>query len=305
MVALVWPIAGLAASDNPLAGMNFYVDPNSQAVQQIEDWGTQYPKKQKLLKKISKQPVAQWFGDWNSDITQDVKALMAKAKTEDQVPVLVVYNIPQRDCGSYSSGGAADAAAYKLFVRQLAKGIGTAQAVVILEPDALGVLDCLSASDKTSRFDLLTYAVKKIKHQPQTILYIDAGHPDWVAARVMAKRLKKSGITQADGFALNVSNFYSTKSNLRYGKKLSAKIADAHFVIDTSRNGQGISTPYQWCNPPDMGLGFTPTTNTGHDLVDAWLWIKPPGESDGECNGGPSAGTWWLDYALDLARNAT
>jgi len=44
--------------------------------------------------------------------------------------------------------------------------------------------------------------------------------------------------------------------------------------------------------------------DTGQALVDAYLWIKTPGESDGTCNGGPKAGQWWADYALGLARSA-
>jgi endoglucanase len=39
--------------------------------------------------------------------------------------------------------------------------------------------------------------------------------------------------------------------------------------------------------------------------VDAFLWIKQPGESDGTCNGGPKAGSWWNDIAVELARAAT
>jgi endoglucanase len=52
-------------------------------------------------------------------------------------------------------------------------------------------------------------------------------------------------------------------------------------------------------------LGQMPTTRTGHRLVDAYLWIKYPGESDGPCNGGPTAGQWWADYALGLAQRQT
>ncbi|MCW2873942.1 glycoside hydrolase family 6 protein, partial [Actinacidiphila oryziradicis] len=38
--------------------------------------------------------------------------------------------------------------------------------------------------------------------------------------------------------------------------------------------------------------------------VDAYLWVKRPGESDGSCRGAPPAGQWWSDYALRLARAA-
>ncbi|MEW2037650.1 glycoside hydrolase family 6 protein, partial [Streptomyces sp. NPDC005534] len=48
--------------------------------------------------------------------------------------------------------------------------------------------------------------------------------------------------------------------------------------------------------------GENPTTKTADPLVDAYLWIKRPGESDGTCKGGPKAGEWWADYALRLAK---
>ncbi|MYR13850.1 endoglucanase, partial [Streptomyces sp. SID724] len=47
-----------------------------------------------------------------------------------------------------------------------------------------------------------------------------------------------------------------------------------------------------------------PTTDTGDDRLDAYLWIKRPGDSDGTCRGGPPAGDWWPEYALGLARRA-
>lgn len=38
--------------------------------------------------------------------------------------------------------------------------------------------------------------------------------------------------------------------------------------------------------------------------MDAFLWVKRPGESDGACRGAPSAGTFVAQNAIDLARNA-
>lgn len=96
----------------------------------------------------------------------------------------------------------------------------------------------------------------------------------------------------------------------------------AHFVIDTSRNGQGAwappagtryPDPQTWCNPPDRGLGLPPGTDTGNPLIDAYLWIKIPGESDGQCDRGtgngsdpargyadPVAGAWFVEQAAEL-----
>ncbi|GFM99478.1 hypothetical protein Sfulv_42890 [Streptomyces fulvorobeus] len=56
--------------------------------------------------------------------------------------------------------------------------------------------------------------------------------------------------------------------------------------------------------PARAGPGNTPAALTGEDGLDAYLWIKRPGDSDGTCRGGPSAGTWWPEYALGLAERA-
>ena len=81
----------------------------------------------------------------------------------------------------------------------------------------------------------------------------------------------------------------------------------ANFVIDTSRNGAGPveGDPLYWCNPTGRALGVAPTANTGNPQIDAFLWVKRPGESDGSCGRGePGAGTFVNQYAVDLARNA-
>ena len=117
--------------------------------------------------------------------------------------------------------------------------------------------------------------------------------------------------------ALNTSGI-----NWRYGDVQPT----TQFVIDTSRNGLGpweppaYPDPQDWCNPPDRGLGLRPTADTGNPLLDATLWVKIPGESDGECTRGlgsagetvdpewgiidPPAGEWFPEMVLDLVDNA-
>jgi endoglucanase len=152
------------------------------------------------------------------------------------------------------------------------------------------------------RFALIKDAVRVLRHNPNTVVYIDAGHARWIKVPQMAERLKKAGVADAHGFALNVSNYVTTEENAEYGKKLSEAVGGAHFVIDTSRNGAGPAPGDAWCNPFGRKIGQAPTTETGDPLVDAFLWLKRPGESDGTCNGGPEAGKFWLDKALELAR---
>jgi endoglucanase len=210
------------------------------------------------------------------------------------VPVLVAYNIPGRDCGSYSKGGAGSDAAYRRWIGRLAKGISTRTAVVIVEPDALA-----SGCVKTS---LVRYAVQRLAKLKRTGVYLDAGHSHWQPAKTMRRRLRAAAIDTADGFALNVSNYRTNPELIAYARQ----VGTWHYVIDTSRNGQGPWTDGEpdWCNPPGRGLGERPTTTTNTPRLDAYLWIKTPGESDGECRGGPAAGTWFPQQAADLIKHA-
>jgi endoglucanase len=172
---------------------------------------------------------------------------------------------------------------------------------VVLEPDAVAQMTCLPAQGQEERLALLRDAVALFKAAGAAV-YIDAGNARWVGAADMAARLKRAGIAQSDGFSLNVSNFIGISANVAYGEAVSARVSGKHFIIDTSRNGTGGTTDGQWCNPSGQALGHAPTTRTGHRLIDAYLWIKYPGESDGPCNGGPAAGSWWPEYALGLAQ---
>lgn len=279
---------------------NLYANPNSNAAHTAAS--SSDPTTKRIMTKLAATPTAYWFGDWNQNIQSDVSAVTTAAAGTNKTPVLVAYNIPDRDCNGYSSGGASSAAAYQSWISGVAAGIGSHSAIVILEPDATAQATCLSSTDQSTRYQLLQSAISTLKANPNTRVYLDAGNPTWVNATDMASRLKSAGIAKADGFSLNVSNFIATSDNITYGHQLSNLVGNKHFVIDTSRNGNGSNG--QWCNPSGRALGSAPTSNTGDSLVDYLLWIKTPGESDGSCNGGPAAGVWWPSYATTLGVNA-
>ncbi len=289
-----WPITSL------------YIDPVSDAAAQARAWAASKPADSAAMAKMAAQPQAAWFGDWNRNIQQEVSDYVGRAAAAGKMPVLVAYNIPMRDCSHYSAGGAKSAAEYNAWIHKMVQGIAGRPAAVIIEPDALPMLNnCLDAAGQQSRLSMLSQAVKAFKTGPQTFVYIDAGHPDFRSASVIADWLKQAGVVEADGFSLNVSNFYRTSELIPYGHAVSKLTGGKRFVLDTSRNGNGILSGKDWCNPPGRALGVAPTAvNTGSSLIDALLWIKTPGQSDGTCNGGPSAGQWWPEYALGLARSA-
>ena len=147
--------------------------------------------------------------------------------------------------------------------------------------------------------------------------YWNGGPPDWVGTA-----LSPYGTWSDDAAA---PELWTGGITTRYADMLGGTAPTTHFVVDTSRNGQGpwapppgaYPDPQDWCNPPDRGLGVRPTRDTGSDLVDAFLWIKIPGESDGECLRGtpgpedpargmvdPAAGQWFPEMALELVHNA-
>jgi endoglucanase len=291
-------------SVNPVAGASFFVDPSSPAARQAELWRSTRPADAALMDRIAAQPQAAWFGEWSGDVRAAVSSLVDAAARGGDTPVLVAYNIPRRDCGGLSGGGGASPEAYRGWIEAFAEGIGRRSALVILEPDALAMLDCLSSADRETRLELLRHAVSVLRARSTAVVYVDAGHARWHGAEEMAARLRRAGVGDAAGFSLNVSNYVSTEENAAYAGELSRRLGGRGAVIDTGRNGLGATPDQEWCNAPGRALGAPPTTLTGTGSVHALLWIKRPGESDGACNGGPAAGAWWPEYALGLARRA-
>jgi endoglucanase len=374
-----------------------------------------------LITAMEATPQAVWLPSGTpSEVSATVTKTLREAALERAVPTFVLYNIPGRDCGSYSAGGAQNTADYEAWIDAIAAAIGTQKVVIVLEPDALANLpsDCgynpavVNIPQATAdRYTQINYAVTRLEAGSQTLVYLDAGNSNWHSVGDMATRLVNAGLQQAQGFFSNVSNYrlsnYEVKfdtwiseciafatnasdggwrlghygycasqyysplgkvdpSNIAtwiysdqwYQQNLGSAAPTTHFIVDTSRNGQGplntsvyASAPFNqpaavvqtlnagsWCNPPARGLGAHPSANTGVSLLDAYLWVKTPGQSDGSCDaqGGarawdytvythpgwptdaagqatfdplwglsdPAAGAWFPQQALDLAQRA-
>ena len=293
---------------SPFTNRVLYVDPSSNAARDAATLATSDPATSAALTKIASHSQADWFGDWVpvDQVAGQVGARVATIAKAGAYPVLVTYDIPERDCHGYSGGGASSPDAFRAWIRAFKAGIGSRAAAVIVEPDALAQLGCLTAADQQTRLDLLRYASQTLSSGGNVAVYLDAGNAGWIAASTMATRLSQAGVAYDRGFSLNVSGFGWTADQVNYGHQIAPLIGWKRFVIDTSRNGLGpaTGTTEPWCNPSGRALGVAPTAVTGDKQVDAELWIKRPGESDGTCNGGPTAGTWWRDYAVGLAQRA-
>ncbi|HEY8145969.1 MAG TPA: glycoside hydrolase family 6 protein [Kofleriaceae bacterium] len=226
---------------------------------------------------------------------------------------------------------------------------------LVIEPDSLGnIATNLSvprcAESEAAYRESVAYAIRELS-MPNTFLYIDAAHAGWLGwpdntakiATIFSEVMTAAGgADKVRGFATNVANYtvldaaselFDYQGNpchdeATYVEHLAASLAavgitDKGFLIDTSRNGRGgIRSEWgAWCNVRGAGIGARPVASPGPGL-DAYVWIKPPGESDGVADpsaprfdahcagpdatpGAPQAGQWFDPYFVQLASNAT
>jgi cellulose 1,4-beta-cellobiosidase len=344
-----------------------YVDPAYAS--KVESSIRVAPARSSQLRKLESMPTAIWLDSIAAvgGVGRTLDDALARQKQSGKpvVTVLVVYDLPERDCSaSASSGELAVAAGGEArygneFIEPLAAQLRahpSQRVVIVVEPDSLAniatnmsVAKCAAADSVYRRS--IALAIRRLS-MPNVWLYLDAAHAAWLGwARNRAKiaQIYRDVVAQAGGadkirgFATNVSNYDSLRGGdiarlepsdpcpdeLTYVEKLSASLAEVGivgkgFLIDTSRNGRaGIkSKSGSWCNVAGAGLGERPQASPVPG-VDAYLWIKPPGDSDGgsdpsapgydaNCGaasadslpGAPRAGQWFNAQVLQLVDNA-
>ncbi|MEW2068980.1 glycoside hydrolase family 6 protein [Streptomyces sp. NPDC007346] len=297
------PAKPSSAAPAPAPASGLFRHPRSHVLEWVRA-NPDDPRRPVIESRIAAQPAAVWFARYNpGEIAGEVRAVTRGAAAVGRTPVLVPYAIPDRDCGGASQGGAPDFAAYDAWIREFVQGLGAGPAIVILEPDAIALSDCLTASGRAARFASLARAGSTLRAaNPEARVYFDGGHSGWHAPAKQAAALRAAGAaTSGDGIFTNVANFHRTADERTYARQVLAALggpAGLGAVIDTSRNGNGAPAAGQWCDPAGRALGRTPTTRTGEDRIDAYLWVKLPGESDG-CSGAP--GAFAPEYAYGLA----
>jgi cellulose 1,4-beta-cellobiosidase len=228
------------------------------------------------------------------------------------------------------------------FIKPYAEKVAAAKDLdfaIVLEPDSLanlvtnmGVELCANAAPVYR--EGIAHAIAELQH-PNVHLYIDAAHGGWLgwddnlplAAKVFSEVVAMAGEgKKIRGFVTNVSNYnpfnavvrenYTEWSNswdeshyaTSLAPHLEAEGLPAHFIVDQGRVAlPGAREEWgEWCNVEPAGFGPAPTTNTNNTFVDALVWVKPGGESDGECGmtGATRAGEWFDEYAQMLVKNA-
>ncbi|HYX34916.1 MAG TPA: glycoside hydrolase family 6 protein [Oligoflexus sp.] len=245
-------------------------------------------------------------------------------------------------------------------IKEILARYPTVPVVAIIEPDSLpnlitnlGKLRCDTETPALYKGGI-SYAVQSLQ-LPHVSLYIDLAHAGWLGwafnddgadkrSSLVTIMREVIGTARVRGFVTNVANYTSLRepanstrpeSYYQFNKihdeytyvsalagQLKAEQLPTSFIIDTSRNGnvKARTDWSNWCNIKDTGLGALPTIAPRPD-VDAFLWIKPPGESDGvsdanaerydarcqsmdSLRGAPQAGQWFHEHFLGLVQNA-
>ncbi|ELX8379692.1 glycoside hydrolase family 6 protein [Providencia vermicola] len=313
MNKIIFPFLISACYIGKLMAADYFIDPKSSAALWVEK-NKHDPRAVLINTKIASVPTAIWLSkiqENETELTQQISGYITQANKQKTQLMLVLYGLPNRDCsGQASADNSANTQKYQTWINTLAKTISDTKVTIILEPDGLADMSCLTPSQRKERIELLNYAVTRFKTlSPNVYLYIDAGHMRWQPAKEMATQLVNAGIKDAYGFSLNVSNYHPTEPTIKYGEEINQFIAALsnarpNIIIDTSRNGNGASSlPNQWCNPMGRKIGEGPKDISATVKT---AWIKPPGESDGDfspkadCHGGPKAGVFSPDLAVRL-----
>jgi endoglucanase len=298
--ALACTTAALAASPALAAdGETLWVNNNSSIKHHISDLHLKGQAREDA-REIASYASATWFtGGTPKEVRNDVHNVVRRAADADAVPTLVAYNVPFRDCAQYSAGGATSQAEYEAWIDGFARGIGKDRAIVVLEPDGLGIIPFYTTFEGTTewcqpaeadpataaaeRFAMLNHAVDVLAALPNTQVYLDAGNSAWLNVGDNTDRLLKAGVQKADGFFLNASNYQFTENSVAYGRWVSSCIE----VVTRGLGGPGDCGNQYWNGGPANNW-------TGVAMTKYERW------SSGNAN--PAADTAGVDskYAMQL-----
>jgi endoglucanase len=305
---------------NPLQGARFFVD---------EEWGLanvvahalehRAPATAAKLRVIADQPETKRFGTWTANPRHEIATFLqrAQATDADAVPLISTYRLKHLACG-HVSDSPAEVDAYKRWYQEFAAGIGNHSVVLFYEIDALITAPCLSHAGLKVRIDELRSAIATLAALPHAIVYVDAGAADAHDKGFMARMLRWVGVERIQGFFTNSTHQDWTSKEIRYARWLVKRLGGGpHYVVNTAANGRGPLVPKSRvahgnsfrCNAPGRGLGPRPTSAVParYRHLDGLFWIGNPGRSAGSCahsSKAPPTGAFWLDYALELIRNA-
>ena len=232
-----------APQQNPFLGAEFFID-RGYGEKVAASKKAAPPELAKKMAQLERVPTALWLTTIDSVSRLppwlDAAAAQQKKSKKPVVPIVVLYDLPNRDCSAKSSAGELDAAdagetRYRSeFIDVIAKLFAAhpeQRIIALLEPDSLpNVATNLSIEKCRRSADVyessIAYAISKLS-LPNVYLYLDAAHAGWLGwdgnrnnvAKVFKTVLDKAGGPERiRGFVTNVSNYNALEGD--WGKKL-------------------------------------------------------------------------------------
>jgi hypothetical protein len=278
-----------------------------------------------LLGNLALEPRAFFTGSWtHSDRIQSVAAEIVQDTQKGNPNVLTQFGTFALNPweGAWSGQGSWDVGGTERWYSQLAAGIGSAPALVILQID----LPFAAKTSNQQPEEIDRYGAKILSANPRTTVYIDAGAFNWLTPSQQGALLISNGIRYARGFSVNDTQYGSTGQELEYGAQVNSYlkrhgIAGKHFLVNTAQNGtpylagqvSGPSNDTPRCSSRSQTrcqrTGIPPTTQVANPRwglsakdaaiarkeADGYVWASQPWD----VNGGPLN----LSFALDLGAN--
>ncbi|GAB9472482.1 Endoglucanase a [Globisporangium polare] len=253
-----------------------------------------YPESASAIAELEQHSIATWYSDRNGDYVATAKQLVTTCPASSRLSV-VVYGLPNKDCEARSSAAGStvtNSEDYKRFIQSLVEIVGDRKALYVLEPDAVGLLAKVGGCGAQAGYrENLLLAIELLSANPNAEIYLDVGY--WTlaypesTARVAQVVKDLAAVGRVKGITLNTSNFRNSAemSELCSNFQVSIGTNALNCIVDTSRNYNG-SPSTEWCNVRIAGIGSPPSSITGFSNLDYFMWIKPPGESDGQCDTG-------------------
>ncbi len=296
-----------SAPDSELPGELYVASDSPSAIWVREN--PDDPRTAAISRSIATQPVARWIGPWFPDQAASLNDLVEAAA--DAAPVIATFEPQVQGCEAPLSTTKEAAQAYVDQYNQLAGVIDDSRAIVVFEPGSLiAWQDCVSAAEGELRLQALTDGVTELASgAPNSLIYLEAGPNSQTTAAEMAARLDQAGLKKARGFLVNLGQGAADADLAQYAEKVNETLMsdfgyEKPYAIDSARNGVPFGGP---CAPTTARLGSLPGATDSQSPADGpemFLWVRPPGESDGVCNTDleANAGRFVPELAANLAK---
>jgi endoglucanase len=259
-----------------------------------------------ILMRIAGTAQARWVGSWMDDdrVATVTRSVFRAAQSQDRIALIAFAGEPELSCELDDLAAVRDAYTSKVAASVRDLQDFDIEVWVILEPSAV---DGLELCDGRADHVEVMNAALEVLDDAGVGIYLDASNVRGWAADDAAARLAQLDLSLADGILLGVGGYDLVEVERERGEVILDILADhghhhLSYIIDTSRTGNGTAGD-ETCNAPGQALGKAPRL-VGDGRLEAYVWIKRPGESDGPCNTGVGEGEFAPDLAMELARNA-